>query len=286
MNTQAQLLAAVTNSLPGDEIVVAPGTYLGGIQMPVGKGGTAAHPLVIRCARGAVIDRGGYSAGFGLRVRGPFVQVHGCAIRNAQFGVWAEGASDAVFDGLDVRDIGQNAYVIRSSDRTYSQRGTISNVGLGSPAYAEGIYGGHSSDATQMSDDVKVLGTRFGPEIRDEHIDIKGLSGGRSDRWLVQGNHFDATGTRFNAVPAVNAVVMDQGAADTRYLDNVVVNLNSAGLSAFAAFTSLRPVFHRNEADPARNRFSGAQAFRVMSPTTDPKIYCDNVGPRNVTCTP
>jgi hypothetical protein len=294
VSTQSQLLKAVGAALPGDEIRLAPGTYYGGVQMAIGKGGLPGKPLVIRCPRGVVIDRGGYTAGYGLRIRGPHVQVRGgCTVRNAQFGVSVERGSggpeptDAVFDSLDVRDVGQSGYVLWDAHRAVIQRGKVSNTGLATP-YGEGIYVGHSRDAAQMSHGVKVLGTTFGPNIRAEHIDIKGLASGRSTGTLVQGNHFDATGTRYVWQPLVQAIAMDQGGQDSRWIENVVTGVNSAGLSGFATVTSIRPVLYRNQVDPSRNSISGthSRGFRVINPTTEAKVYCDNVGTKNVTCVP
>ena len=288
VGTQSQLLSAVTNAQPGDHIVLAAGTYFGGVQMPCGKGGTAQRPLVITGPRSAVIDANG--VGYGFRVRGPHVQVRGLTIRDAQFGIFVERCSgsadptDVVLDGLDIGALRQNGVVLRSAHRSYVQRSLIHHVS--GATWTEGIYIGHSSDATQMSDDVRILGNNFGPGIVQEHIDAKGLSADRSTGGLVQGNRFDATGTRFVETPASNGVISDQGASGWLYLDNTIVNMSSTGLSGFFFYTSIRPVARGNVVSSTQNNISGAYGFRVSSPVTEPKVYCDNEGTKNVSCTP
>jgi hypothetical protein len=287
VSTQSQLLAAVSNSQPGDHIVLASGTYVGGVQMACGDGGTAQRPLVITGPRSAVIDVNG--GGYGFRVRGPYVQIRGVTIRDAQFGVFVEQCAgsaeptDVVLDGLDIGPVRQNGIVLRNAHRAYVQRGKIHDVSGAN--WTEGIYIGHSSDPGQMSDNVRVLGMAMGPGIRQEHIDVKGLSARRSTGCLIQGNTFDATGTQFVEYPASNGVISDQGASGCQYVDNTIVNINSTGLSGFFFYTAVRPTAQGNVVAAGANRISGAYGYRVASPVTDPKIYCDNEGTRNVSCT-
>ncbi len=288
VSTQSQLVSAVSNAQPGDHIVLAAGTYVGGVQMACGKGGTAQRPLVISGPRSAVIDANGL--GYGFRVRGPHVQVRGLTIRDAQFGVSVEpcsgypGPTDAVLDGLDIGPVTQNGVSLFGAHRAYVQRGKIHHVS-GAP-YMEGIYIGHSRELSLMSDNVRVLGMQMGPGIVQEHIDVKGLSGERSTGCLIQGNTFDATGTKYStAVPVSVAVISDQGASDCSYVDNTIVNISSTGLNGFFFYTSIRPTARGNVVDAAANRISGGYGYRVSSPVTDPKIYCDNEGTKNVSCT-
>ena len=288
VSTQSQLLAAVNDAEPGDHIVLAAGTYLGGVQMPCGLGGTAQRPLVISGPRSAVIDANG--GGYGFRVRGPYVQIRGVTVRDALFGIFVERCAgsveptDAVIDGVDIGPVRQNGIVLRNAHRSYVQRGRIHDVSGAN--WTEGIYVGHSSDPDQMSDNIRVLGMTMGPGIRQEHIDMKGLADRRSTGCLIQGNTFDATGTQFVEYPASNGVISDQGASGCRYIDNVITGINSSGLSGFFFYTAVRPTARGNVVAPAENSISGAYGYRVASPVTDPKIYCDNEGTKNVSCTP
>lgn len=285
VTTQSQLVTAANAALPGDEIVIAPGTYTGGVQLPIGKGGTAAHPLVIRCLPGAVIDRGGTIAGYGFRIRGAYVQLRGCTVRNAQFLVSVERGSggpeptDVVLSELTLRDASQNAIVLWAAHRAVVQRSTITNIG--GSQYVEGIYGGHSRDPSLMSNDVRILGNTFGPNIQGEHLDVKGLSGGRSSRWLIAGNTADATGTPYRTTaPTVGGVFSDQGCSGCRWEGNTVKNLGSAGLNGFFLFTSQGAVVAGNTVGLTTG---GGYGYRVLSQTTA-TVKCDNVGTKNISC--
>lgn len=53
VGTAAQLTTALAAALPGDDIVLAAGTYVG--PFSVGRSGTTAHPVVVRAAAGATV---------------------------------------------------------------------------------------------------------------------------------------------------------------------------------------------------------------------------------------
>jgi hypothetical protein len=287
VSSYTQLVNAMNAALPGDSIHLAPGTYQGSIQLPCGKGGTAAHPIVVVGPRTAIIrGPGRASSGYALRIRGPYWYFKGITVRAAQFTVAAEQCSGSprptnlVFDSLAVDSAGQNGYVIRDADGTYLQKGTLKHVGLSQFRWLEGVYVGHSSDAGQMSDSVRVLGMTFGPGIVQEHIDVKGLSADRSTGGLVQGNTFDATGTLFVSDPASNGVVSDQGGSGWRYIANTITNVNSANLSGFFFFTSVNP----HASDNSVTLTSGLYGYRVLSPVTNPDLCTNNTGTKNYTC--
>jgi hypothetical protein len=266
------------------------------VQFPQGKGGTASRPIVIRCAPGAVLDRVDRT-GYALRIRGPHWYVTGCTLQRAQWGVWAEPAKDGsgnptstltglVLDRLTIRDITQNAVVLQTAHGASVQRSTITDVG--GYNWTEGLYIGHSTDGRLQSDSVRLLGNTFGPGIVGEAIDIKGPSARRSRWGLVQGNTIDATGMRYDDSPTVLGAISDNGCEDCQYFDNVITNINSPNLSGLWFDTSVRAVARRNTVDPALNSISGsAYGYRIATfRATSARIYCDNEGIKNVSCTP
>jgi hypothetical protein len=286
VSSQSALVTAMNAALPGDSIHLAPGTYSGGVQLPCGRGGTAAHPIVVVGPRTAIIRGSSRSLGFALRVRGPYWYVKGLTVRNAQFVVSIEPCTGSaspiggVFDSLWVDSAGQNGYVLWRGHKTYIQKGVLRHVGISTIDFKEGIYIGHSRDATMQSDSVRVLGMAFGPGIVQEHIDVKGLSGGRSTGCLVQGNTLDATGTVYVATPSNNGVISDQGASGCRYIANTITNVNSANLSGFFFFTSVNP----HASDNSVTLTSGLYGYRVLSPVTNPDLCTNNTGTKNYTC--
>jgi hypothetical protein len=297
VSTNTQFLNALAAALPGDSIHLAAGTYSGAHLMNCGVAGTTANPIVITgpsvIPQTAILNGGNAGSSYGLRIRGPNIRVSYLHVRNYQFGIAVEltGCTGAlphnvVLDRVKVGPSRQNGITLRQADGAYVQRSRIDSACTKptgatwtAAIYCEGMYIGSSSSTAEMTDNFFILGNEFGPGIHHEHIDIKGLSGGRSSDGLIQGNRFDATGTIYQTTtPTATAVMMEQGGADNQIIENRVFNITYPSLAAFAWYTSARPYAWGNKADSA-NTFTGGFAFRVQSSSATPiLIYCNDAG--------
>ena len=104
-----------------------------------------------------------------------------------------------VIDSVTVYNIGEEGIHFRQfSTHNILQNSNISNTGLKTADYGEGVYMGtavsnwakNTDGKEDRSDSNKVISNHIGPNITAECIDVKeGSTGG-----FVSGNYFDATG--------------------------------------------------------------------------------------------
>lgn len=194
-----ELKQALANALAGDDIIMADGTYSGRFVIAPGKDGTAAAPVTLRGTRNAVLDGGSTTTGYVLHMQSSYWIVKGFTITNGLKGIMIDGVRNSLVDDIKVYDTGEEAIHLRkfSSQNTISNC-NISNTGLKTPDYGEGIYIGsaknnwatYTNGNPDLCDSNKVLNNHIGPNITAECIDVKeGTTGG-----IIRGNIFDATG--------------------------------------------------------------------------------------------
>ncbi|MBK6936651.1 MAG: coagulation factor 5/8 type domain-containing protein [Chitinophagaceae bacterium] len=199
VSTAAQLTNALEDAHPGDEIVLSDGVYSGKFVIADAADGTAAHPIVMRGGRNAVLDAGSIQTGYVLHLQANYWIIKGFTLRNGLKGLMTDGAMYNVIDGIKVQNIGEEAiHLRRHSSYNTIQYAEITNTGLKTADYGEGIYIGsaknnwsvYTNGNPDLCDSNKVLNNKIGPGLTAECIDIKeGTTGG-----LIRGNTFDATG--------------------------------------------------------------------------------------------
>lgn len=197
--TVAELKTALLNAQPNDEIVMADGVYSGKFVIDIGKNGTAAKPIILRGGRNAILDAGSINTGYVLYLQSNYWIIKGFTITNGLKGLMMDDADYNVVDGLRIYNIGEEALHIRTySSNNTVQNVTITNTGLKTPDYGEGIYIGsavsnwptYTNGNPDLCDSNKILNNTIGPAVTAECIDVKeGTTGG-----LIRGNTFDATG--------------------------------------------------------------------------------------------
>jgi len=173
-------------------------------------------------------------------------------LQNGLKGLMADGASFNVFDGLTIRQIGEEGLHLRKfSSNNLIQHCTISDTGLKRPGYGEGIYIGTAQSNWEKYSDGKpdacdantVIYNKIGPNLTAECIDIKegtsngliaynefyaaGISGENSaDSWLdVKGNSYK--------------IEHNKGFHDgsnPNFLDGIQVNCASEGWGSYNVF--------------------------------------------------
>ncbi len=199
VSTAAQLKAALLAALPGDEIVMADGVYKGKFVIGAGKNGTQALPIILRGSRNAILDAENINTGYVLHLQASYWVLKGFTLINGLKGLMVDGSRYSLIDSIKVDNIGEEAiHLRRFSSQNTIQYTEITNTGLKTPDYGEGIYIGsaksnwatYTNGDPDRCDSNKVLYNRIGPGIKAECVDIKeGTTGG-----LVRGNYFDATG--------------------------------------------------------------------------------------------
>jgi len=197
VSNSGQLADALSKAQAGDSILLANATYSGRFVM--GIAGTAQAGIVIQGSRNAILDGGDINTGYVLHLQAAYCTVRGITIRNGLKGVMADRVSYNLIDSVRVYNIGEEAIHLRTfSSHNMIQRCDISNTGLKTPDYGEGVYIGsaknnwanYTAGNPDNSDSNQVLNNHIGPGISAECIDIKeGTTGG-----LIRNNYFDATG--------------------------------------------------------------------------------------------
>jgi hypothetical protein len=199
------LKRALANSQPGQEIILAPGTYVGNFS--VTHSGSPAAPVTLCGSRDATLDGGDLSHGYVLHLdHASWWRIEGFTVEDAQKGVVADGSDHDLFDGLYVHSTGDEGIHLRSfsSDDVISHC-LIRDTGQKVAFFGEGVYVGsahknwcrYSGCRPDASDDDLIEYNNIA-DTTAENVDIKeGTTGGR-----IIGNTFDGTGMVATAATA------------------------------------------------------------------------------------
>jgi parallel beta-helix repeat protein len=240
VRNQVGLLQAIEAAVPGDQIRLAPGTYLNGFHIDSTRDGTSDKPITLCGPREAVIDNNGFENYVGLDA--DWWVFRGFTVRGGLWGIYAQDARHNIIDGLLIEGTGQEGITLHgTSSNNLITRTTIRETGLTVPRYGEGIYIGDGKSGDDPADDNQIIGNFLGPNIRSEHVDVKAGTSGN----LVQGNHSDATGYQWLA-QFTTGVYVTYGGNDTRFIDNSIVNLSSPHTAAFQSWRGNANEFHGN----------------------------------------
>jgi hypothetical protein len=292
----AQLLAAVATALPGDRIELAGGTtYELTGTLPITRSGTPANPITLVGPRSAVINGYGPGSYTYLNPRCSWWAFEGFRVQNSIYGIETGaygspgvGASDCVFRDLDVGQTGNCGMVLRgNSSRNTVRDCLIHDTGLTQYWYGEGIYIGSGVASNHPANDNLILNVTFGPNVRADHVDVKG--GTQDNR--IEGCVSDATGWMYTdgsttGGQVTTAVYSNQGLR-TIHKGNTVKNLNAPKAAGFQNWQGSGTRYRGG------NKCLGAAFAYGFSTSggTDNVIGCDNAVPpgmpfANVPCTP
>jgi hypothetical protein len=284
----AELTQALAAAAPGSTIIMAPGTYTDRFVASVS--GTAAAPITLCGGRDSVIDGGEIKVGYSFYLQKvDWWRVIGFSVQGGQKGVVADHANHVLISRLYVHDVGDEGIHLRefSSDNLV-EGNTVSNTGLLSTKFGEGIYVGTANSNwctyTQCrpdNSDRNVIRNNDISHTTAENIDIKeGTSGGS-----IEGNRLSGSGMVSSAATAwINVKGNDWtiigNIGRTSVKDGFQVHRVYAGWGS-------RNVFHANRAVVDGPGFG----FYVQSPSLGTVVACDNVatgaalGLSNTKCT-
>jgi hypothetical protein len=289
VSTMTALQSAVNNALSGDQIVMADGTYSGGLTIQ-GKQGTATDPITL-CGS----DKATISGPLNL-TNSRYWRVLGFRVTNGWIGVQL---TQSLYNRVSLAEISNVDYsgikLHTGSNHNVITGNWVHDTGELYPKYGEGIYVGEgqteATDAQRVADYNVIEGNRLGPNIRAEHVDVK--PGTRGNR--VLGNESDATGFVLIWLNGKTTGVYDASGTDVLVQGNTLRNVNwtpppGESTPNWGVFRSYRStasaVFTQNVIigpTTARRAFD-----KDWAPSTI--VKCDNVKPSTLpwgtTCTP
>jgi len=189
----AGLQSALGKVVPGDVIVLAAGTYRGSFVAT--RSGAKGKPITLKGPAGAVLTNSGY--GFSLKAN--YWKLTGFTVNGASKGIVLDNAHNNLLDKLTVKNVdGEGIHFRTFSSDNVLRNSTVSNTGLDTPGYGEGVYAGsavsnwpvYTDGKPDTSDRNCIANNHIGPGVTAEGIDLKeGTTGG-----IVVGNTYDATG--------------------------------------------------------------------------------------------
>jgi len=205
VSSASELNKALAGARPGEEILLAPGTYDG--SFTASHSGTADAPVTLCGPRSAVLNGGSVSQGYTFYLdHASWWRLKGFTVEGGQKGVMADGSDYDLIYGLFVHGTGDEAIHLRedSSHDTVSHC-EVRDTGLVEHFYGEGIYVGSAHKNwcryTHCQPDASnddVIEDNNVASTTAENIDIKeGTTGGQ-----IIGNHFDGAGMAASAATA------------------------------------------------------------------------------------
>jgi hypothetical protein len=272
VSTVSQLNSAVAAALPGDKIVMAAGTYNMTNFLNITRNGTSLQPVQLVGPRSAILDFGGNTVYHFLNVTADWWIFAGFTHQRSNFGPNLTDAYNNILCDLLIQNTGQEGVTIHgTSSYNTLQDSTIRETGETAWWWGEGIYIGDGKTTAHPSNYNKILRNHLGPNIRAEHLDVKGGTTGN----LIQGNVSDATGFRWtngsdNGPGQVTSAVNTASGSDQTFLGNTVSNLNSPNATAYMNWQGSRITFHGN-------RVSGAFKYGFSTSGGSGNVVgCDN----------
>lgn len=275
VSTAEQLKGALADVAPGTVISLADGTYDG--TFTASTSGTGQAPIWLCGSHNAVLRGPGTDHGLVLHLQQVTDwRLVGFSVRGGQKGVMADGVSASVIQDLTVTDIGDEAVHLRTASTGNVIRGlTISNTGLRTEKFGEGIYiGSAESNWCQISDcapdrsDHNVIIANTIHDTAAENVDIKeGTTGG-----VLADNTFDGAGMAGDADSWVdvkgNGWLIQNNHGTTARTSGFQVNLQADGWGTGNTFDA-------NTADV----HGPGYGYELRRPTDEPTAHTASPAP-------
>ncbi|WP_299604083.1 T9SS type A sorting domain-containing protein [uncultured Aquimarina sp.] len=199
-NTLDCILEAMINAVPGDEIIIASGTYVApdkfnnqgkASRFASSNDGTSSNPIILRGENPAnpPILKGpdGIYDGYALHILGDYWQVKDIIFEEGSKGIVFDNANYGVIENVTVRELGEEGIHLRDgSSFNLVKNCKVYNVGIKKPGIGEGLYvgsdknqhagPGDENDNSKYDPDCNnntIEGCIVGPNVTAEGVDVK-----------------------------------------------------------------------------------------------------------------
>lgn len=192
VSTAKELMQAMRYANPGDEIIIAPGEYVGALGTGSnGSGygsawfysnvdGTAEKPITVRCEdpSNKPVLKGSRTNGMVMYITGDYWIVDGLDMSIAQKGLLLDNSSNSIIKNCDIHDVAMEGLHLRDgSSYNLVENCKVYNTGLVNKGMGEGIYiGSDNGKWGEFNKDCNynvVRRCELGPNVDSEHVDIK-----------------------------------------------------------------------------------------------------------------
>ncbi|WP_299188565.1 cellulase family glycosylhydrolase [uncultured Aquimarina sp.] len=201
-NTVDCIINAMKNAQPGDEIVVASGTYTATDKFNFGnkatrfgsdKNGTASQPITIRAQNPSnppiLKGTNGDYDGYVMFILGDYWILKDLILEEGSKGLVLDNANNGVIENVVVRELGEEGIHLRDgSSNNLVKNCRVYNVGIKKPGIGEGLYVGSDKGQHESSGEIgdifdnkynpscdnnTIEGCIVGPNVTAEGVDVK-----------------------------------------------------------------------------------------------------------------
>ncbi len=244
-STTAAIKKAMDNAKPGDEIIIAKGTYT-----PKGKysikrhitlaprfyskkNGTKKNPIIIRgekaSARPILQGPSKKYDGYVFLLEGNYWIIKDLVLRSGSKGLVLDNANNVTINNVEIHDIASEGIHVRDgSSNTTITKCSLHHLGVKNPGNGEGVYIGsdakeHNGNFNPFCNNTVIKNCKFGPNISAEAIDVKEeVDGARifKNTFTAKGIVGDSRNDSFIDVKGINTYIYN----NTFTVDNAGVN--------------------------------------------------------------
>ncbi|GAA4278325.1 cellulase family glycosylhydrolase [Aquimarina mytili] len=190
-NTVDCILNAMRNAKPGDEIVIASGTYVAPEKVSIGgraarflsqKDGTSSEPIIIRGKNPSnpPILKGPDNRydGYVMRIMGDYWKIEDLILEEGSKGLVFDNANHGIIQNVVIRELGEEGIHLRDgSSNNLVKNCKVYNTGIKKPGIGEGLYVGSDKGQHDEYDrdcnNNTIEGCIVGPNVTAEGVDVK-----------------------------------------------------------------------------------------------------------------
>ncbi|WP_299604102.1 cellulase family glycosylhydrolase [uncultured Aquimarina sp.] len=190
-NTVDCIRNAMQNAQPGDEIIIASGTYEAPDKINIGgratryasdRNGTQSNPIIMRAQNPSnppiLKGENGKYDGYVLHMLGDYWEIKNIIFEEGSKGIVFDNANHGLLENVTVRELGEEGIHLRDgSSFNLVKDCRVYNVGIKKPGIGEGLYvgsdkGQHDQYERECNNNT-IDGCIVGPNVTAEGVDVK-----------------------------------------------------------------------------------------------------------------